>query len=109
MSVRLFSARTFTLVAGVAYAGAVYLNCPLFRYYPLVNRLSLHDLADRNLGPAMNWYGWLASAAIPALFVAAVVPKRLGDRIPAAMLWIVPFIMLLAGWCNERAWFVLTR
>lgn len=107
MSARLFSARTFTLVVGISYAAAVYLNWPLFRYYPLIKRFSLHDLADRSYGPAMNWYGWMATAAIPAVLVAAVVPKQLGDRIPAAILWVVPFIMLLAGWYNERAWFLL--
>ena len=44
MSGRRFSARTFTLIAGVGYAGAVYLKYPLFLYYPLVKRFSLHDL-----------------------------------------------------------------
>jgi hypothetical protein len=108
VNVRLFSARTFTLVVGVGYAAAVYLDCPLFRYYPLVKRFSLRDRADRSLGPAINWYGWIATAAIAAIFVAAVVPRQLGNRIPAAMLWIVPFIMLLAAWYNERAWFLLS-
>lgn len=107
MSGRRFSARTFTLIAGVGYAGAVYLKYPLFLYYPLVKRFSLHDLADRSLGPAISWYGWLATAAIPAVFLSAVVPKRIGDRIPAAVLWVVAFMMLLAGWYNERDWFLL--
>jgi len=102
---RVFSTRVFTLVFGIGYAVAVYVNYPLFRFYPLVMRFSLHDLVDPSLGPAMSWYGWIATAAVPALLVAAFVPKRVGDRIPAAVFWIVPFVMLLAGWYRERDWF----
>jgi hypothetical protein len=101
----LFSARVFSLVFGIGYAIAVYSNHPLFRYYPLVKRWSLHDLVDQSLGPAMSWYGWIAAAAIPAVLLAALVPNRIGDRIPAAVFWIVPFVMFLVGCYNERAWF----
>jgi hypothetical protein len=100
-----FSARVFSLVFGLGYAAAVYINYPLFRYYPLVKRFSLHDLADRTLGPAMAWYGWMAIAAIPALVLSAVVPNRWGNRIPAEVFWILPFVMLLAGWYREQSWF----
>jgi hypothetical protein len=103
---RLFSARVFTLIFGIGYAIAVYIDIPLFRYYPLVNRFSLHDLVDRSLGPAMSWYGWIAIAAIPALVLAALVPNHIGERIPAALYWIVPFAMFLAGCYHERAWFL---
>lgn len=102
---RLFSARIFTLVFGIGYAVAVYINYPLFRYYPLVERFSLHDLVDRTLGPAITWYGWMAIAAIPAVLAAAVVPKRISDRVPAAVFWVLPFIMLVAGFYCERGWF----
>jgi len=102
---RLFSARIFTLVFGLGYAIAVHIDHPLFRYYPLVNRWSLHDLADQSLGPAMSWYGWMAIAAIPAALLTVLVPKRFGDRIPAAVYWVIPFAMFLAGWYHERTWF----
>jgi len=101
-----FSARVFTLVCGLGYAIAVYVNYPLFRYYPLVKRISFIDLKDLTLGPSMSWYGWIAIGAIPALVVAALVPKRIGDRIPGAVFWILPLIMLIAGWVREREWFV---
>jgi hypothetical protein len=105
VSATTFSARVFTLVFGIAYAITVYLDHPLFRYYPHAAKFSLHDLTDRSLGPAMSWYGWIAMAAIPAVLVAAVVPRRLGDRLPEAVFWILPVIMLLAGWHRERSWF----
>jgi hypothetical protein len=44
---RLFSARVFTLVFCIGYAVAVYVDYPLFRYYPLARQFSLHDLVDQ--------------------------------------------------------------
>ena len=105
MITRLFSARVFTLVFGIGYAIDVYIDHPLFRYYPLVSRWSWHDLATQSLGPAMSWYGWIAMAAIPAVVLAALVPNHIGDRIPAAVYWIVPFAMFLVGFYHERTWF----
>jgi hypothetical protein len=101
-----FSARVFTLVFGIGYAIAVYINYPLFRYYPLANRFSFHDLADRTLGPAMSWYGWMAVGVIPAIVIAACVPKRIGDRIPGAAFWILVLIMFVVGFYRERDWFL---
>jgi hypothetical protein len=103
---RLFSARVFTLVFGIGYAVVVHFDHPLFRYYPLVNRWSLSDLTDQSLGPAMSWYGWIALAAIPAVLLSALVPKRIGDRIPAAVYWFIPVAMFLVGWYHERTWFL---
>ena len=106
MTSRFFSARAFTLVFGFSYAVAIYGNYPLFRYYPLVQRFSLHDLADLSLGPAMSWYGWIATAAILAALATAVIPKRVANRIPAAVFWILPVTMLAAAWYREREWFL---
>jgi hypothetical protein len=103
---RLFSPRVFSLLFGLTYAIAVFGDYPLFRYYPLVSRISRHNLADIALGPSMSWFGWIATATIPAVMGALVVPKRLGDRIPAAALWIVTALMLAAAWYREREWFI---
>lgn len=100
-----FSARLFTLTFGLGYAIAVTIDIPLFRYYPLISRFSLEDLADRTLGPAMSWYGWIAIGLLPALVLAAIVPKRIGDRLPAAVFWILPLVMFAAGYYREQAWF----
>ena len=102
----LLSARVFTLVFGLGYAIAVYINYPLFRYYPLTGQFSLHDLVDASLGPAMSWYGWMAVGAVPAVLLAVIVPNRIGDRIPSAVFWIVPVVMFLAGCYRERDWFL---
>lgn len=99
------SARVFSLVFGIAYALAVYINYPLFRYYPLTGQFSLRDLPDKTLGPAMNWYGWIAIALVPTVVIAFIVPRRFADRIPAGVFWVLPLIMFAAGWYRERAWF----
>jgi hypothetical protein len=101
----MFSARFFSLVFGIGYAAAVYFKQPLFRYYPLAQRWSLHDLADSSLGPAMSWYGWICMAAIPAIVSSALIPRSWAARIPAAVYWIVPFIAFACGAYNERQWF----
>jgi hypothetical protein len=103
---RFLSARTFSLTFGVGYAVAVYVNYPLFRYYPLVKRFSMHDLATPSLGPAMSWYGWMAIGAIFAVIASLLIPKRIGDRIPAAAFWIVILMMFLAAGYREREWFL---
>jgi hypothetical protein len=84
----------------------VHFNGPLFRYYPLVQRFSRQDLVDPSLGPAMAWYGWMCTAAIPAVILAVLVPKRMGERIPAAVFWVMPWVVLLVGFYNERQWFL---
>jgi hypothetical protein len=106
MTRKFFSARVFTLSCGLGYAIAIYGDYPLFRYYPLVKRFSLEDLATRSLGPAISWYGWIATAAVAAVLVAAVVPKSLGNRIPVAAIWVVTVAMLIAAWYRERQWFL---
>lgn len=103
---RFFSSRLFSLVFGLAYASAVYVDYPLFRYYPLVNRFSQHDLGDLSLGPAMSWFGWISTAAIPAAVLAVIVPRSIGNRIPASAFWVVTLLMLGAAWYRERAWFL---
>ena len=102
---RFCNARVFSLVFVSAYAAAVHLDHPLFWYFPLSNRWSLHNLADSALGPAMAWYGWIALAVIPASILAALVPKAAGDRIPAAIYWILPFVALYIGYLHEQVWF----
>ncbi len=106
---RFFSLRLFTLVAGLGYAYAVYANTTLFRYYPLVKRFSWTDLADKSLGPAMTWYGWMALGAIPAVVVAVIgklaLPERLLEKLWPAF-WALPIIILAAGWVREKSWLV---
>lgn len=103
---RFFSAPVLSLLFGVGYAFAVYVNVPLFRYYPLVNRFSLTDLATASLGPAMAWYGWIATGLVFALVVTPFVPRRIGDKLPAPVFWLVVAAMFVAAGYRERDWFM---
>ena len=104
---RYISLPLFTIVAGFGYAAAVYVNYPLFRYYPLVKQFSLVDIPSRTLGPAMTWYSWIAIATIPAIIVAVIgqlfLPARWLDRL-TPLIWVLPFVILYAGWVAEKSW-----
>jgi hypothetical protein len=102
---RLVSPRVFTLAFGLTYAAAVAFHYPLFIYYPQADRFSVTDLRDPSLGPEMFYYGWIATAAIVGLVLALVVPKRVADRLPPKLLWLVPFVMFAGGFYREREWF----
>lgn len=101
----LLSARVFSLVFGVVYTITITGNYPLFRYYPAVGRFSWTDLADKSLGPAMSWFGWMAWAFVIAVVLAAIVPRKLADRIPAGVFWLVPLAIFAGGFYREQEWF----
>ena len=92
----------FALVFGIVFA-VLYVVCdmaalPLFTYHPGTDRFDWGFApARRDEGPAMYWYGWLASSALGAALagaVAAVLPAALRSRIPPALAWIVPVVLL---------------
>ena len=95
-------ARTFALAFGVAFA-ILYVICdmtalPLFTYHPGTGRIDPGFVRARpDEGPAMYWYGWIASSAIGAFvagIVATLLPEKLTARIPPALAWIVPIVLL---------------
>jgi hypothetical protein len=92
----------FALVFGICFA-ILYVICdmaalPLFTYHPGTDRIDFgYAPARRDEGPAMYWYGWLASSALGAsLFgiLAALLPEKVRGKIPSALAWIVPVVLL---------------
>jgi len=92
----------FALVFGVAFA-VLYVVCdlaalPLFTYHPGTDRIDPgYAPARRDEGPAMYWYGWLASSALGATLLgvlAALLPEKLRAKIPLALAWMVPIALL---------------
>ena len=60
-------------------------------------------------GPAMYWYGWLATAFLGALAVSAValaVPERWAARAWPALSWIVPTAAILVVAFLLRGYFI---
>jgi hypothetical protein len=93
---------TFTLVFGIFFA-ILYVICdiaalPLFTYHPGTDRIDLgYAPARRDEGPAMYWYGWLASASLGAAIMGGIVsllPEKIRSKIPLALAWVVPLLLL---------------
>jgi len=92
----------FALVFGICFA-VLYVICdmaalPLFTYHPGTDRIDFGFAPPRrDEGPAMYWYGWLASSALGAtLFgmLAAMLPEKVRAKIPLSLAWIVPVLLL---------------
>ena len=45
----------------------------------------------------MYWYGWIASSTLGALLaggLATLLPAKLRARIPTALAWLIPIVLL---------------
>src|SRR3954470_20233031 len=92
-----FLAMVFGVAYALAYVVAVWKNIALFTYHPITGTLGLGVEKPQD-GPAMYWFGWMATAAIVALgagAIAALVPGRYAIRTPSAWAWVVPVAVLL--------------
>ncbi len=94
--------KTFAIVFGFG-AAALYVLCdmmnwPLFTYHPATNRLELFYARPRqDEGPVMYWYGWTATAMLAAAalgVLATFLPERVTQKIPLALVWIVPVLAI---------------
>jgi hypothetical protein len=90
--------RTFAVVMGIATT-VIYVTCemqnwPLFTYHPGTNRVDwFYSPAVRDQGPAMYWYGWIATTLIGSTILgvlATMLPERITKRIPLSLVWIFP-------------------
>lgn len=95
MSALRFSPGVFLAAFCCAYAVVFALDLPLFRYYPLPGELTWGLVALQDAGPAMAWYGLVASAAIVAAPIAVLVPDRIADRLLRGYLWLFPVALML--------------
>jgi hypothetical protein len=96
-----FVAIVFTVAFAVAYMFAVWKNYALFTYHPTLGTVAWGVEKPRD-GPAMYWYGWLATAAIAALaacLVASVVPERFARRVWTGWSWAAPIgVLVFFAW-----------
>ena len=98
----------FTIIFAIAYVIAVEKNLALFTYHPALGEWGPLVQAPKD-GPAMYWYGWLATAGLTALiagFVTCLLPR------PATLFWTgwtwaIPLgVMLIFVWIL-RGFFLL--
>ena len=94
----------FTIAFAIAYVIAVDRNLALFTYHPALGEWGLGVQAAKD-GPAMYWYGWLATSGLTALAVglAGCFVPRPAPRLPNHWVWVLPigallfFVWLLRG------------
>jgi hypothetical protein len=83
---------TFAVTYAILYVLAVEHNWALFTYHPVAEEF--HFLVERAAdGPSMYWYGWMATAGLGALFIAAIVarlPAGLTNRLAIGLSWAIP-------------------
>ena len=85
----------FAVVYSLAYVLAVYKNYALFTYHPALNEFGIGVEKSKD-GPAMYWYGWMATAGIAASAagaLACLVPAA--RRIWPGLAWLVPLCAML--------------
>jgi hypothetical protein len=84
----------FAIATPILYVASELGGLPLFTYHPGTNRIDLGWVAARTSeGPAMYWYGWIATTLIGASLLgglAALLPCRLSGRIPLTPIWLLP-------------------
>ena len=94
----------FSLVFGPANALLYWISdihkYPLFSYYPATFRLEWGwTPSSVDDGPAMYWYGWIATSLIGATLlgmVATFLPRSVQAKIPPAMSWLIPTLLVPA-------------
>lgn len=93
---------TFALVFSVSFA-ILYVVCemgsfPMFTYHPGTDRIDPGFAPPRrDEGPAMYWYGWIATATLGASLLgllATLLPEKIRGNIPWALAWITPVVLL---------------
>jgi hypothetical protein len=87
----------FSVVYAVAYVIAVENNYALFTYHPALEEFGPLVEPARD-GPAMYWYGWMATAGIVALIAAAIayfIPERAAQRLWSGWSWAVPLAVMV--------------
>jgi hypothetical protein len=74
---------------------------PLFTYYPAVNKWTLftHPAGVPSAGPAMKWYGFVATTSVISLaagVIACILPESLIKRIWwPGLIWVVPILAMV--------------
>lgn len=88
----------FGIVFAVAYVIAVEMNYALFTYHPAINTFGA-GVQEGKDGPAMYWYGWLATSGIAAFVAGALasfLPESLTRWLKPGWTWVVAVVVMAA-------------
>lgn len=91
-------ATVFSITGPVVYCVIQYFNYPLITFWPATNRLVFgYEGARAGEGPNMLWYGWTLTTILIAAalgLIAMMLPERITNRIPLALVWIFPILAI---------------
>jgi hypothetical protein len=101
----------FSLFGPVVYCLIQFLNWPLFTYWPATGRLVWGYEGGRSGdGPNMLWYGWTVTTILIAAalgLLAVMLPERITRKIPLALIWILPILMIPYIVYSLMPWWIL--
>lgn len=99
----------FAVAYAVAYVIAVEGNYALFTYHPAINEFGVGVQKAKD-GPAMYWYGWMASAGITACVAgaaaAALLPESATRRLWPGVTWVIALVAMAFFCYDLRAFFL---
>jgi hypothetical protein len=107
MKLRVF-AIVFAVAYSVAYVLSVLNNYALFTYHPAIGEFGAGVQKGRD-GPAMYWFGWLATSGIVACAagaVATVLPESATRRLAPGLIWVVALIAMAVLAYDLRQFFL---
>ena len=87
----------FAIAAPIIYVVSELGSFPLFTYHPGTGRIDFGWTPARaNEGPAMYWYGWIATMLIGSAALGGIAARfpSLGRRIPLFLIWLLPLLAL---------------
>jgi hypothetical protein len=89
---------TFSIAGPIAYCLSVYLDWPVFTYYPATGRFVWgYGPMLASTGPNMLWYGWILTTLFVAGalgVIATILPERVTNKIPLFLVWLVPILSI---------------
>jgi len=90
------SSVAFAAAFAIIYVFAVERNWALFTYHPALGTFGMFTTPAKG-GPSMYWYGWIATSALGAAVIAAIVavlPATLTRRLWPCLSWAVPLVVI---------------
>jgi hypothetical protein len=91
-------AMAFSTSGPLVYCVCQFFNWPLVTFHPATNRLVWGYEGPRpGEGPNMLWYGWTATTVLVAAvvgIVAMLLPVRITEKIPLALIWLLPILAI---------------
>jgi len=88
---------TFAAAYAILYVVSVQYNLALFTYHAATEEF--HFLVQpASDGPAMYWYGWLATSALGASAIAALtswLPSASTKRLWSGLAWSTPLVVMI--------------